>query len=75
MKLVVGLDVIFKHEEMPINIRGFVYRCEGVYYVIINDNLSDYIIKKTINHELYHITSGDFDAFESIQDTEINNPF
>jgi len=75
MELVVGLDVIFRREELPINIRGFAYRHDEIYYVVINENLSDYVTKKTISHELYHITNGDFDSLESVGDDEANNPF
>ena len=42
-------------ENLPKRIRGYVFKYENIYNIIINKNLSYYKKKKTILHELAHI--------------------
>lgn len=41
--------------ELPKYIHGFVFYYKGIYNVIINKNLSQYMRKKALVHELAHI--------------------
>ena len=43
------------YEELPRGIRGFVFNHDGIYFIILNKNLSYYKKKKTLLHELAHI--------------------
>ena len=43
------------YEELPKNIKGYVFAYNGINNIMINKNLSYYKKKKTILHELAHI--------------------
>jgi len=43
------------YEEMPIGINGCVFQYDGIFNIFINKELSYYMRKKTILHELAHI--------------------
>ncbi len=43
------------YEDTPTSVRGCVFNHDGVYFIIINKNLSYYKRKKTLLHELSHI--------------------
>ena len=43
------------YEDAPKVVRGCVFNYDGVYFIIINNNLSYYKRKKTLLHELAHI--------------------
>lgn len=43
------------YEELPKNIKGYVFTYNGINNIMINKNLSYYKKKKTILHELAHI--------------------
>ena len=43
------------YKEVPKEINGFVFNYKGINNIIINRNLSYYMRKKTILHELAHI--------------------
>jgi Zn-dependent peptidase ImmA (M78 family) len=43
------------YKSLPKGIRGFVFNYKGIYNIVINKNLSYYLRKKTIIHELAHI--------------------
>ena len=45
--------IIYKKINKGIN--GFVFNYDGLFFIIINDNLSYYKKRKTILHELAHI--------------------
>lgn len=48
-------NVCLLYENIPRGIRGFVFNYNGLYFIIINKNLSYYKRKKTLLHELAHI--------------------
>ena len=43
------------YDRLPDSINGLVFSYEAIYTIIINSNLSYYMRKKTILHELAHI--------------------
>lgn len=43
------------YEDLPANIKGYVFNYKGINNIMINKNLSYYKKKKTILHELAHI--------------------
>lgn len=43
------------YDKIPKSVRGFVFEYDNVNFIIINKNLSNYLKKKTIIHELAHI--------------------
>lgn len=43
------------YEDIPYGINGFVYSYKGIKNIMINKNLSYYMKRKTILHELAHI--------------------
>jgi len=43
------------YEKMPLGINGCVWLYKDIYNIFINENLSRYMKKKTILHELAHI--------------------
>lgn len=43
------------YEELPEKINGFVFNYDDRHFVIIDNNLSYYMKRKTILHELAHI--------------------
>jgi len=43
------------YEQLPIGINGCVFQHKGIYNILINQELSYYMKRKTILHELAHI--------------------
>ena len=48
------------YEYLPNGIRGCVFQYKGIYNIFINKNLSYYLKRKTILHELAHIELNQF---------------
>lgn len=48
-------NATISYEELPSNIYGFVFSYDNINNIMINKNLSYYLKKKTILHELAHI--------------------
>lgn len=43
------------YEELPDDIQGLVFNYDCIFFILIDKNLSYYIKRKTILHELAHI--------------------
>lgn len=51
--------------ELPDNIDGFIFQYKGMNNIFINKELSYYMKKKTILHELAHIELNQFNQIDS----------
>ena len=52
------------YEDLPDNIRGFVFLYRSIYHIIINKKLTYYLRRKTVLHELAHIELSHLGQFD-----------
>ena len=58
-------DIIVRHVTMPTTIHGFTARdSEGDYNIYINDKIGYFQQRKTIRHEMKHITEEHFEGHD-----------
>jgi hypothetical protein len=51
-------------QHLPKGVRGFCIRVADGYTIILSDQLDEYNLRSTLNHELQHIIEGHFDLPE-----------
>ena len=52
------------YENLPFNIKGFVFNYDNINFITINKKISYYMKKKTILHELAHIELNQFNQID-----------
>ena len=52
------------YEKLPIDVNGFVFQYDNIYFITINNNLSYGGKKNTIIHELAHIELCQFNQID-----------
>lgn len=52
------------YEELPYGINGFIFGYRNIYNIFINKDLSYYMKKKTILHELAHIELNQLNQYD-----------
>ncbi len=53
------------YERLPIDVNGFVFQYDNIYFITVNNSLSYYDQKNTIIHELAHIELSQFNQIDS----------
>lgn len=52
------------YEELPYGINGFIFSYKSIYNIFINKDLSYYMKKKTLLHELAHIELNQLNQYD-----------
>lgn len=65
------MDYIVRYIDLPITVKGVtVMDIDGFYNIYINSRLSYEEQKRTIAHEIKHISRGDFFSDGSLEEVE-----
>ncbi len=67
----IDLDYCVRFIDLPLTTKGVtVEDADGFFNIYINENLSVEQQQKALEHEMIHISRGDFDNKKSLRDAE-----
>lgn len=64
-------NIVLRYIALPTTTRGLTVQDEeGDYNIYLNTRFTFEANKKTLQHEIQHITNNDFDKFQHVKDIE-----